>query len=292
MARNVRIYLVILSTLVLGWLLLRAESIELLVRSADILILLCVTTLYIASHGFRMLRLALLTLDERDKASSLIAAHTLTAFPSSFLPFKIGELLRLAAFFHVFDYRRKAFAIWLTERFGDVLVITALILSLYLFKVSVPNSMRAVFIIFTVVSVFGLLGLFAVANVFVYLNRHLVLTSHSARGLMVLRASHALRRLELEIYKSVEGRLTGFLLMSVLIWALEIAALSLFINHFSIDEPDFASMFTSGLLASLPSGVVGEASAFGLYQSLALALLTLLFLAALWLANRLKIVRL
>ena len=292
MARNVRIYLVMLSTLVLGWLLLRAESIELLVRSADILILLCVTTLYIASHGFRMLRLALLTLDERDKASSLIAAHTLTAFPSSFLPFKIGELLRLAAFFHVFDYRRKAFAIWLTERFGDVLVITALILSLYLFKVSVPNSMRAVFIIFTVVSVFGLLGLFAVANVFVYLNRHLVLTSHSARGLMVLRASHALRRLELEIYKSVEGRLTGFLLMSVLIWALEIAALSLFINHFSIDEPDFASMFTSGLLASLPSGVVGEASAFGLYQSLALALLTLLFLAALWLANRLKIVRL
>jgi hypothetical protein len=292
MARNVRIYLVILSTMVLGWLLLRAESIELLVRSADILILLCVTTLYIASHGFRMLRLALLTLDERDKASSLIAAHTLTAFPSSFLPFKIGELLRLAAFFHVFDYRRKAFAIWLTERFGDVLVITALILSLYLFKVSVPNSMRAVFIIFTVVSVFGLLGLFAVANVFVYLNRHLVLTSHSARGLMVLRASHALRRLELEIYKSVEGRLTGFLLMSVLIWALEIAALSLFINHFSIDEPDFASMFTSGLLASLPSGVVGEASAFGLYQSLALALLTLLFLVALWLANRLKIVRL
>ena len=291
MARNVHIYLVLLSALVLGWLLLCAQSIELLVRHTDILILLGITLLYIASHGFRMLRLALLTLDERDKASLLIAAHALTAFPSSFLPFKIGELLRLAAFFHVFDYRRKAFAIWLAERFGDVLVITAFILSLYLFKVSVPNSMRAVFIIFTLVSVFGLLGLFAVANVFVYLNRHLVLTSHSARGLMLLRASYALRRLELDIYKSVEGRLTGFLLLSMLIWALEIAALSVFINHFSIGEPDFTSMFTSGLLASLPGGVIGEASAFGLYQSLALALLTVLFIAALWSVNRLKIVR-
>ena len=291
MALKVNIYLVLLSALVLGWLFLCAQSLELLMRHTDILILLGITLLYTASHGFRMLRLALLTLDERGKASSLIAAHALTAFPCSFLPFKIGELLRLAAFFHVFDYRRKAFAIWLAERFGDVLVITAFILSLYLFKVSVPNSMRAVFIIFTLVSVFGLLGLFSVAKVFVYLNRHLVLTSHSARGLMLLRASYALRQLELDIYKSVEGRLTGFLLLSMLIWALEIAALSVFINHFSIGEPDFASMFTSGLLASLPSGIIGETSAFGLYQSLALALMTMFFLAALWLANRLKIVR-
>ncbi|WP_158270185.1 lysylphosphatidylglycerol synthase domain-containing protein [Limnohabitans sp. T6-20] len=286
-----RIYLVLLTSMVLGWLLICAHSIELLVRYTDILILLGITLLYIASHGFRMLRLALLTLDERDKAFELITAHALTAFPSSFLPFKIGELLRLSAFFHVFGHRRKAFAIWLAERFGDVLVITALILSLYLFNVSMPNSMRAIFIIFTLVSVFGLLGLFAVANVLVYLNRHLVLTSHSARGLMLLRASYVLRRLELEIYKSVEGRLIGFLLLSMLIWALEIAALSAFINHYSIGELDFASMFTSGLLASLPGGVVGEARAFGLYQSLALALLTVLFLAALWLANNLKLVR-
>jgi hypothetical protein len=291
MALSVRVYLVLLTALVLGWLLLCAESIMLLMRRTDILILLYITLLYIASHGFRMLRLALLTLDERDKASSLIAAHSLTAFPSSFLPFKIGELLRLAAFFHVFNSRRKAFAIWLAERFGDVLVITAFILSLYLFKVSVPSSMRVVFIIFTIASVFGLIGLFAIANVFIYLNRHLVLTSYSVRGLMLLRASYGLRQLELDIYKSVEGRLTGFLLLSVLIWALEIAALSMFISHLSIGEPEFASIFTSSLLANLPGGVVGEANAFGLYRSLALALLTVLFLIALWIANHLKIVR-
>lgn len=69
-----------------------------------------------------MLRLALLTLDERYKAFPLILAHTLTAFPSSFLPFKIGEVLRLAAFFHVFKRRQKALAVWMAERFGDVLV--------------------------------------------------------------------------------------------------------------------------------------------------------------------------
>lgn len=287
---SLRLYLALLLAIVLGWLWLRADEIAGFGHGAHWLSLLAITLLYLSSHVFRMIRLALLTLDERDKAFPLIAAHTLTAFPSSFLPFKIGEVLRLAAFFRVYEGRRKAFAVWLAERFGDVLVIAAFVFGLYLFNVSVPSSMRAVFVLFTMASVFGLLGLFAVAKVFVYLNRHLVLTSHSARGLYLLRVSHALRRLELEICRSVEGRLSGFLLLSLLIWTLEILALSLFISRLSIDEPDFAALFTSGLLASLQNGAVG-AKTFGLYQSLALMVLTLLFLAAFWLAVRLKIVR-
>jgi hypothetical protein len=291
MTRQIRIYLVLLSILVSGW-LLHLHSIEFPLNRADLLVVAGAATLYITSHVLRMLRLALLTLDERDKAFALIAVHTLTAFPSSFLPFKIGEFLRLAAFFHVFDYRRKAFAIWLAERFGDVLVITGFIIGLYLFEVSVPETMRAMVMFFALTSVFGLLGLFAVAKILVYLNRHLVLTSHSTRGLRLLRASHALRLLEIDIYRSLEGRIEGFWLLSMLIWALEIAALSLFMHHFSIGDSDFASMFASGLLATLPGSSAAGASDFGFYQSLALVGLTVLFLVSLLCMSRLKIVKL
>ncbi len=291
MNRYVRFYLFLLFGLLFWWLTLRAGAIAELVKHPNALPLLGIAGIYFASHLVRMMRLMLLTLDERGKSFPLIAAHALTAFPSSFLPFKIGELLRLAAFFHVFDYRRKALAVWLTERFGDIFVITAFILGLYLFKVSVPNSMRAMFIFFVLVSVFGLLGLFSVAKIFVYLNRHLVLSSHSARGLLLLRASHALRLVESDIYKLVEGRISGFLLLSVIIWALEIFALSLFMGLFSIGEPDFASMFTTGLWASLPGGVVNETGALGLYQSLALALLAVLFITPMWWITRQKNMR-
>jgi hypothetical protein len=129
-----------------------------------------------------------------------------------------------------------------------------------------------------------------VAKVFVYLNRHLVLASHTPRGLALLRASHVLRRLEMDIYKSVEGRLSGLLLVSVLIWAIEILALSMLINQLAIGEADFAGLFAAGLLASLPGGGAG-AAAFGLYQSLALVVLTLVFLLAVWLAARYKLLR-
>jgi hypothetical protein len=290
MSNRLRLYLVLLLIVVIGWLWLRAPAIARFARDAHWAGLAGITVLYLCSHVLRMLRLALLTLDARKKVFPLIAAHTLTAFPSSFLPFKLGEFLRLGAFFYVYEQRQKALAVWLAERFGDVLVITAFILGLYLFNISVPPAMRTVFVLFTFASIFGLLGLFAVAKVLVYLNRHLVLTSLTPRGLALLRASHVLRRLEAAIYKSVEGRVSGFVLLSILIWTVEILALSLFMNQLAIDKLDFAVFFSSGLLASLPGGGAGSMT-FGLYQSLALVVLTLVFLLVVWLAARLKLVR-
>lgn len=288
MINGLRIYLALLITLVVAWVWLHAPAIVSLGRNTHWAGLLGITVLYLCSHFLRMLRLVLLTLDERGKAFQLVSAHALTAFPSSFLPFKLGEILRLAAFYRVYDMRQKALAVWLTERFGDVLVITIFILALYLLNISIPPSMRIVFVLFVLASGIGLVGLFAVAKVFVYLNRHLVLTSLTSRGLFLLRTSHMLRSLELTIHKSVEGRFLGFLLLSVLIWAFEILALSLFINQLSIGEPDFAALFASGLLASLSGGASGS---FGIYQSLALIALIIVFLLSVWLVTHLKATR-
>ncbi|MDB5820805.1 MAG: hypothetical protein JWQ11_4445 [Rhizobacter sp.] len=132
MSRVLRVYLLLLLLVVIGWSWWRTPNIANFFSGTNWLALLGVTALYLCSHLFRMMRLALLTLDERDKALPLIAAHVLTAFPSSFLPFKIGEVLRLGAFFRVYSGRRKALAVWLAERFGDVLVIAAFICGLYL----------------------------------------------------------------------------------------------------------------------------------------------------------------
>ncbi|MGC0957184.1 lysylphosphatidylglycerol synthase domain-containing protein [Pantoea agglomerans] len=288
MSKSLRIYLILLLAIVVGWLWWHTSVIADLGHITNWAGLLGITMLYLCSHIFRMLRLVLLTLDKRKNAFSLVSAHALTALPSSFLPFKLGEILRLVAFLRVYDKRQKGIAVWLAERFGDVLVLTVFIFSFYLLSINVPPSMQIVFIVFVLVSGIGLLGLFAVANVFVYLNRHLVHTSLSTRGLLILRTSHNLRSLGKSIHKSLEGRVAGFLLLSVLIWLFEIIALSLFIKLLAIDEPNFAELFASGLLASLPTG---SQDAFGVYQSLALVILTVAFLLAVWLAARFKITR-
>lgn len=288
MSNSLRIYLALLLALIFAWLWWSGSDVKEVVDS-HWLSLLGITALYLCSHVLRMLRLVLLTLEKRKSASAVVAAHALTAFPSIFLPFKIGEVLRLAAFFRVFETRQKAIAVWLAERFGDILVITFFIFGLYLLDIKVPPGMRAIFIIFVFASGIGLLGLFAVTKVFIYLNRHLILASLSPRGLLLLRTSHILRGIETNIHMSLDGRVSGFLLLSVLIWSFEIFALSLFISLLSIGEPDFAALFVSGMLASLPGG---NQSAFGIYQSLALVALTVVFLLVVWVAARFKIIRL
>lgn len=288
MSKSLKIYLCLLLAIVVGWLSCHISDIASLGHVTNWAGLLGITMLYLCSHIFRMLRLVLLTLDKRKNAFSLVSSHALTALPSSFLPFKMGEILRLIAFVRVYDEPQKGIAVWLAERFGDVLILSVFIFSFYLLNINVPPKMRVVFIVFVLASGIGLLGLFAVANVFVYLNRHLVHTSLSKRGLLILRTSHTLRNLGNNINRSLEGRVSGFLLLSVLIWLFEIMALSLFIKLLAIDEPNFAELFASGLLASLPTG---SQDAFGVYQSLALVILTIAFLFAVWLAARFKITR-
>jgi hypothetical protein len=284
MDRMTRFYLVLLGVLVLGWFAVRADAIRGIDARYDLATLAAVTVLYGASHLFRVLRLALLSLNRRDKAFALASAHALTAFPSSFLPFKTGELLRLGALSRVVGHRRSAFALWLAERFCDITVISVFILGLYLSDVTVPPAMRTIFALFLIAGSAGLFTLFAVSKTFVYLNRHLVLISHSRHGLQLLRASHALRQLELEILRCVDGRITAVLLLTMLIWALEVAALALFVR-LTDGASDFAAMIASGLFASLPGRAIGG---FGLFQSLALVALTLLFLGAMLLALRMK----
>jgi len=288
MSRRVQIFLVALVIAIVVWFWSHADFISGLDHGREWLVLLGVIMLYMGSHVLRMLRLIMLTIDERNKAFPLVAAHGLTAFPGSLLPFKIGELLRLAAFFHVYDGRRKALAVWLVERFADVSVITVFILGLYLFDIAVPGSMRTIFIVFAVISILALLCVFSVSKVLGFLNKQLVLKSNSQRGLVLLRIVHAIECLEADIYRSAEGRLPGILLFSVFIWGLEIASLLLFVNQAAVNLDEFVSLFISGRPTSLLGTELDKVSAYGLYQSSGLALLALFFIVAVGLSAYLR----
>lgn len=285
MSLSMRVYALGLGAIVCVWFAWNAQALMQLTESSQLAQLAGIAAVYLCSHVFRMFRLALLTLDERNKIPSLLLAHGLTALPSSFAPLKLGEILRLGAFLHVYHHRRKAIAVWLAERFGDILVITCFILMLHLFRMEVPARMRVIFIVFAVCSVVGLLALLSFTKILLYLNRNLVLTSHSRRGLVVLRMSHALRTLENDIRRSLEGRALAFLLLSAAIWAMEIVALSMFIHRLTTGTPDFRDLFVSGLIASIGGASASGALAFGFYQSLVLVLLSIMSLGMLLLRH-------
>jgi hypothetical protein len=248
---------------------------------------MAISALYFCSHLLRMTRLALLTLDERDNIFPLLTAHAITAFPASLLPFKLGEIIRLSSFYVVFGGKQKAFAVWLAERFGDVCVLILFILGLNLFNIPVSESMRNFCIVFVLLSVAIFSTFFVISKTAVYLNRYLVLTSKSPRGLMLLRLFHQVRSFESYIHKTVEGRFSGLIFTSVMIWAVEILSLSIFIHLFNQQESDWLSLFSKGLFASL-AGDNSVTYGFGLYQTFALMFLACCFVIPIIVIGALK----
>lgn len=240
----------------------------------DVTYLFALLGTYGMSHIFRMLRLTLLTLDRRDQVIPLLSVHALTALPSSLMPFKIGEILRLAGFFYI--YRDvKAPAVWFAERFGDISVISLFILGLYVFEIEVPSGLRFIFIFFFMSSIFGLMVFFAVAKLSTYLNRYLVLSSSSGHGLKILKLSHKLRMLEEAILRSFEGRLMSIFLLSVFIWICEMLAMVLFLKGLSVDLNALSEYFLAGL-SHVFSGTGGK-MLYDILQESVLVFLTLFF---------------
>lgn len=281
-----RIYLMLLVSVVGGWMVLRQQNVLQALGEAALLSILGACALYLCSHLFRMLRLALLTLDDRHQALPLIFAHALTAFPSSLLPFKIGEFLRLASFYYVYGYRQKALAVWLIERFGDLVVLAVLIVGLMLFQQD-ASSIPLGFLSLVVLGLsLGLLSLLSLSKILHYLSRHLVLTGQKRRDLALLRASDALFRIELDIHKSITGRWAGFLVLSAFIWSMEILAFAQFLKIARHEGMHLSAMFSDAFLTGVSLSGNQFAQLFEICRSGALIAGTLAMMGALLLSVR------
>lgn len=287
MNRNIqRIYLGLLVGVVVGWVALRQEHFSPALVEAALPPTLGACALYLCSHLFRMLRLALLTLDDRHQALPLIFAHALTAFPSSLLPFKIGEALRLASFYYVYGYRQKALAVWLVERFGDLVVLAFLIAGLAFLQQDASGIPLGVLSLVVLGLSLGLLCLFSLSKILHYLNRHLVLTGQRRRDLVLLKISDVFFRLEMDIHKSITGRWMGFLLLSAFVWGMEILAFAKFLEIIGHQDGRFGVMFSEAFFTGLSLAGAQFSQAFETYRSAALIAGTLAMMLMLFVPSR------
>lgn len=231
-----------------------------------------VSVIYIGAHFLRILRLVLLTLNDRKNITKLIIAHIITALPSLFIPFKLGEILRLSAFVSFHESKEKAIAIWLIERAGDLIIITFLLLFIYLFNISIPSDLNTLLVIFLLSIFLCIICIVAISTLSIYLNRNLVLSSLSTRSLYLLRMSHKILKIEFTIRKAIEGRTPGFILLSIFIWVLEASALQIFINIKTGDSG--LEFFKLGLKNLLFSNGVEQ---IDIYKPIALLALVFIF---------------
>lgn len=225
--------------------------------------------LYMLSQGIRAARLAIIVGDPGKSLRQLVQAHLVGTAASFCLPFKIGDLLRVIEL--AFVLRRKGnlgiwrgiLVMWI-ERVYDAFPIAALLLFLgatagesTLLIVAPILAALITFIILT------LLTFFVLPENLDGLALFLARRYHGSRVVMMLRHVDRLYRLAADAKRMLHRKHITLMTCSVLIWAAEIAVVSLIFGQGTVGGSAAVLLrFLSGLLSPSFSYQPGNLGAY------------------------------
>ncbi len=199
-------------------------------KGLDLLNLSLAITLYLISHSIRVVRLVLLSPEKDIERWGLWKEQYKANGVSILLPFKLGESYRLIYFRSFFGSYSNSFSILLCERLLDVLIIF-LILSTTIFLSSVDlPSMNYIF--FGSLTLLMLLGLiyFSIDTISLFFIKKFEKQVVSNLNKRVLNLSNKLLQSIQRIKKILNKKYVSCLLISFLIWVLEISAFFIFFD--------------------------------------------------------------
>ncbi len=179
----------------------------------------------ILAHLFKMARLYLVLMEQEISFFSFVFLYVRTTFVNLVIPFKLGELYRIGAVYHVTGSAEIGVLSVLTDRFFDTAALLCIILPFELFFAGGLNPVPAALFagLFLV-----LLAFLAFAPSYTWLNRHLIINKRSERSLRLLRWLDTLHEWYGYVKTLLIGRSALITLASLSGWAFEILALKCF----------------------------------------------------------------
>ncbi|MCR4907664.1 MAG: flippase-like domain-containing protein [Lachnospiraceae bacterium] len=234
----------------------------------------------ILAHLFKMARLYLVLMEQDISFFSFVFLYVRTTLANLVIPFKIGELYRIGAVYHVTGSPEIGILSILTDRFFDTAALLCIILPFELFFTGGVNPVPAVlflglFLIF--------LSYLAFAPSYAWLNRYLIINKRSERSLRLLKWLDVLHEWYGYVRTLLIGRSALITIASLSGWVFEILALKFFAGSTGISFTirDFNDYINSIFL----SGNSRISRPYNIVVTAVFVFLTLVF-AALWLRRR------
>ncbi len=218
-------------------------------------------TLYLASHGLRIIRLALLIGGWRVGFRTVVAFHLMTAAIGILAPLKLGEIYRVIELGNLVGSGVRGFMIAWWERAFDVTAILVMI------AVALANTAPETHGVFYGIA--ALAGAFVAGTVLIFfvapenLRRVSVLIIRRydySWTVPLLHGIDAARRAIRQAPVMVEKKVASLITLTVLIWTLEIVCFAIMIPAFA----DSLGLASEGLLSFLSSVTRGETIISGL----------------------------
>lgn len=208
--------------------------------------------IYLAGHGLRILRLALLIGSWRVGFRTIVNFHFMTAAASLSIPLKLGEIYRIIELSNVVGSFTKGLAIVWWERIFDASVILLiLLLALARAPDSTPPEFAAVALVtIGFIAVTGL-TFFVLPDNLRRLSMQIIRRYSGRRTVPVLKVVDLMRNGIQEAPRMVTGKVASLVTLTSLIWTCEIICFALAFPHASIGNAldsllNFLSAVTRG----------------------------------------------
>lgn len=190
--------------------------------SLNIFSLGLVLVFFFLAHVFKFMRFWLVLMEEKKLSLfDVFFLYVRTTFVNLIIPFKIGEIFRIAAVRHMTGALKTGILLVVVDRFFDTLALIMLTLP---FEILFGNGADPVLtVLFGGLIILFILYLFYAPS-YRYMNKYLIMNRRSARSMLILDALDRTYEWYGFLRKLVRGRSPMILIASLFGWVMEFAA--------------------------------------------------------------------
>lgn len=186
-----------------------------------LLIILLIVT-FILMHLIKMMRMYLILMDSQIPLERFVPAYFRTTFVNLIIPFKLGEVYRVAVFSKLSNKITTGFLSVLVDRFFDTLAIVIILFPYQVLlsgKITLPVVLLSIFLI-------GIVAAYVIfPSSYTFMNRYIIMTKTSVRSLKVLKILEVMNEWYVYVKNLVSGRYGLLGILSMLAWVLELLIL-------------------------------------------------------------------
>ena len=196
--------------------------------------LLCpVIICFAGAHLFKFIRFYLVLLEEKKLSFfDVLFLYVRTTFVNLIIPFKLGEIYRIAAVKNMTGMYKTGILLVVIDRFFDTLALLTLTLP---FEILFMKGADPVLTVLLAGIVFLFFCYFFFTSTYRYLNKYLITKKRSKRSMALLNALDIANSWYLFLRKLIRGRSPLVFLSSLLGWGMEFLALKAFAGTFGTE---------------------------------------------------------
>lgn len=204
---------------------------------------------FVVIHTIKMFRMYLVLMEHKISFRRFVFAYCRTTLANLIIPFKIGEIYRMAVFSRITGNVGIGIAGVLADRFFDTMALVLILMPLHVLYPSRISAVSVFLAVFVAVTIFVYL---IFPSAYMNLNKYIIMHRDSRNSMAVLKWLEVLNSGYEYIRRLVRGKYALMILMSFGAWVLEGGLLFIIAWIFGIgyDAGVFSDYITSILSTS------------------------------------------